>query len=585
MPIIEFFHIFVSVILNHINNYIMKKLILLLAIVVALTTQTLFAQVPSYVPTNGLVGYWPFNGNANDESGNGNNGTVNGATLTTDRNGNVNSSYSFDGVDDFIQVQTPSLNNAISISFWAFDEGSYPNSYSLNPRYVSSEFCNGGFALVNNVNTPGGIFFTRNRGNTSTEMFASLSPTYQINQYITFTYDGINGKFYLNGNLINTVANSGSISQSANMFFGKSGCIFGQMIDAFKGKLDDIGIWNRALTQQEITNIYNSSLPQTACLPANVPTTGLVGYWPFCGNANDESGNANNGTVNGATLTDDRFGNSNSAYSFDGASNNISLPLQQNGVTAYTVSAWFKTSIGGHVLSGRGSSNQVGLSFVVHNINTGGNIDNGKAHYRADGPFISVGKKTNNTYIDNQWHHFVGVYNGAVGTIIPSQFSIYIDNIFVAQIDDATASPLAPINNGTNLLIGSHQVLQNGGKFNGELDDIGIWNRALTQQEITNLYNANLSFNDPVTWANNITIFPNPASSQININFNNITNLNGGTLKITNSLGQEVATTPITTSGINSTMQLATWDGTGMYFVQIINPQGQIVDIKKIILQ
>ena len=58
-----------------------------------------------------------------------------------------------------------------------------------------------------------------------------------------------------------------------------------------------------------------------------------------------------------------------------------------------------------------------------------------------------------------------------------------------------------------------------------------------------------------------------------------------GTLKVINSLGKEVATTPITTSGTNSTMQLATWGGTGMYFVQIINPQGQIVDIKKIILQ
>ena len=56
-----------------------------------LTWTTLFGQVPSYVPTNGLVGYWPFNGNANDESGNGNNGTVNGATLTTDRFGNSNS--------------------------------------------------------------------------------------------------------------------------------------------------------------------------------------------------------------------------------------------------------------------------------------------------------------------------------------------------------------------------------------------------------------------------------------------------------------------------------------------------------------
>ncbi|NDA99298.1 MAG: hypothetical protein EBY31_08875 [Flavobacteriia bacterium] len=66
----------------------MKTLILLFPV---LFTTMSFAQVPANVPANGLVGWWPFNGNANDESGNGNNGTVNGATLTTDRNGNVNS--------------------------------------------------------------------------------------------------------------------------------------------------------------------------------------------------------------------------------------------------------------------------------------------------------------------------------------------------------------------------------------------------------------------------------------------------------------------------------------------------------------
>ena len=89
---------------------------------VALTTQTLLAQIPSYVPTNGLVGYWPFNGNANDESGNGNNGTVNGAILTTDRNGNANSAYNFDG-NNFTRISvldSPNLNltNDFTISSW-----------------------------------------------------------------------------------------------------------------------------------------------------------------------------------------------------------------------------------------------------------------------------------------------------------------------------------------------------------------------------------------------------------------------------------------------------------------------------------
>ena len=78
-------------------------------------------------------------------------------------------------------------------------------------------------------------------------------------------------------------------------------------------------------------------------VPTNVPTNGLVGWWPFNSNANDESGNGNNGTVNGAILTTDRFGQANSAYSFDGVNDNIS-PLQNNlpiGTTARSVSVWF----------------------------------------------------------------------------------------------------------------------------------------------------------------------------------------------------------------------------------------------------
>ena len=69
------------------------------------TVNAMAQNIPSYVPTNGLVGYWPFNGNANDESGNGNHGTVNGATLSSDRNGAANSAYDFDGVSNFIKTE------------------------------------------------------------------------------------------------------------------------------------------------------------------------------------------------------------------------------------------------------------------------------------------------------------------------------------------------------------------------------------------------------------------------------------------------------------------------------------------------
>jgi len=70
---------------------------------------------------DGLVAYYPFNGNANDESVNGNHGTVYGATLTTDRFGNTNKAYSFDGVDDYIDSKFNFNGGStnFTISYWA----------------------------------------------------------------------------------------------------------------------------------------------------------------------------------------------------------------------------------------------------------------------------------------------------------------------------------------------------------------------------------------------------------------------------------------------------------------------------------
>jgi uncharacterized protein (TIGR02145 family) len=231
-----------------------------------------------------------------------------------------------------------------------------------------------------------------------------------------------------------------------------------------------------AILAVAITNI------QAQTLPSYVPTNGLVGFWGFNGTANDQSGNGNNGTVNGATLTTDRFGNANSAYSFDASQNaKISLPLQQNEIITYSISAWFKTtSEYSAILAGRITLDQVGLTLLIHG---------GKVFYIADGGNIQTGKLTNTNYNDNQWHHVVGVYNGTPGIIDPNQFAIYVDSVLVSQINvvNGYVTAYAPINNGTDLLLG---VWGSGYNFNGQIDDIAIYNRALTQTEITPLYNA-----------------------------------------------------------------------------------------------
>jgi hypothetical protein len=132
--------------------------------------------------------------------------------------------------------------------------------------------------------------------------------------------------------------------------------------------------------------------------------------------------------------------------------------------------------------------------------------------------------------------------------------------------------------------------------FAGDIDDFGLWNRALTQQEITNLYNS-ISSNEcltmtintgvlgttPVTYTNTVNIYPNPANDQITIDCGNLANVVGWNIKITNMLGQEVFNQPMNTQ--QYVVPLNTWTGQGMYFVKIINAQNEVVNIKKIILQ
>ena len=257
----------------------MKNKILLLITVatLGLTTATM-AQVPSYVPTNGLVGWWPFNGNANDESGNANNGTVNGATLTSDRNGNANSAYSFDGVSNYIKClhAGPTGNPTITASFWL----------KANPTLVAGHIIgygsNGGSGQNFRVYMCNGCFGGSCSDAISFDTYDNAYSVTTINNNIwdfyTVVYDSTLGnntsivKIYKNGISLVTVCSSVNISATnitsfIPITFGR---YHGTVETGFyKGAIDDIGIWNRALTQQEITALYNGCQLSVSNQPTN----------------------------------------------------------------------------------------------------------------------------------------------------------------------------------------------------------------------------------------------------------------------------------------------------------------------------
>ena len=334
-----------------------------------------------------------------------------------------------------------------------------------------------------------------------------------------------------------------------------------------------------------------TALTMAQNVPSYVPTNGLVGWWPFNGNANDESGNGNDGTVNGASLTNDRFGLTNSAYQFDGTSSFIQTTANGFlGQQARTFSFWLNTSSASlqapiDFYGGTGGA----FSIVINNPCPGVGVDCG----------TGVAMKGNQILLNGNWHHCVLVYDSTIVNTI-SDVIVYMDGQIQTQVTCSSLNPNCIINNTNSTDIVFGKTASNVRYVDGKLDDIGIWSRALNQQEIFDLYNANIcyqtitvtdtllinmgivSFN-PVIFNNTIKIFPNPTNDHITINYGNFASLNGYQLKIENSLGQQVFQTNITQQ--SDYLNLTTWGGNGLYFVHIIDPQGNTSDIRKIVLQ
>ena len=259
----------------------MKKLVLTLLI--GVTTLTAFSQVPSYVPTNGLVGYWPFNGNANDESGNGNNGKLlnfdgtNFITITdfnsaleSDRFGKKSSSLLTKNYAS--NVKLPITNNLFKSNFtfsiWSKIDSiksEYPsivesetNNFTIQYTNFNNELKIGSYMTVNNISPFGEV----------------ISPiTYKNWNLITVVNENFVNKFYINGKLVYTAKNSNENQGQSISNFIRVGNGIQLPQCSFYGMTDDISIYNRALTQQEITALYQGcSIPPASITPQSTTT-------------------------------------------------------------------------------------------------------------------------------------------------------------------------------------------------------------------------------------------------------------------------------------------------------------------------
>jgi hypothetical protein len=356
---------------------------------------------------------------------------------------------------------------------------------------------------------------------------------------------------------------------------------------------------------------------------AQIPTTGLVAYYPFSGNANDSIGN-NDGTVYGAALTTDRFGNPNSAYTFDGVNDYIKVSdaIGLNNPN-FTYSAWVYANAlpangnaSNLIEAGSGSGANYGVGLSINNNyvgTTGWRVTSGNTGA------TSVGGQTGSLPSANHWC-FMTISRDN------SSVKMYVNGQKVLTLPTAGQQPY--YNNPMDIFIGSRSQLGLNQYFNGKLDDISIYNRALDSAEINALYTENFCFQtiyDTVTVydtthvtvfdttqvtlydttfvsvtdtliihavltgvnpphnINTIKVYPNPASDHVIIDNGNFALMNNYRVKIINTSGQEVFNSLITQQLFD--IDLSSLTGKGIYFMMLYDPQNNIIEMKKIILQ
>lgn len=215
----------------------------------------------------------------------------------------------------------------------------------------------------------------------------------------------------------------------------------------------------------------------------------LVAHYPFNGNANDESGNGHNGSVFGATLTYDRFGEINSAYSFDGTNDYIALDMHYAdgaSIPKFTVVVWYRTSASS-------SGMMQNWSFFDFDrsewFNCYVRADNGKLAFSgADGINDNFDIHGNTVSNDGQWHQGVVIYDSDNDYV-----KFYVDGNHDGTVNYSNMQPISDNNTRYGIIgDGSEATTFNGSRngfyYDGLIDDIRFYNRVLTETEIRELY-------------------------------------------------------------------------------------------------
>ncbi|WP_016949096.1 LamG-like jellyroll fold domain-containing protein [Anabaena sp. PCC 7108] len=427
----------------------------------------------------GLVGYWSLNeGSGNivtDKTSQGNNGTINGAiwqqeelplSPTAPNSVEANKGVlSFDGKGDYVEVANcPNPTESMTISCWAKSNTPTWNEHGF---LVSKRDA---FILHPNAGGKSIHFYIASNGWRAT----AVDPKIDITQWHHYagTFDGKSIRLYIDGEEVARTDYVGTIQQdNGPMFIGWDDGINGRY---FNGQITEVSLWNYARREQEIKGDMYQRLKGNE--------TGLVGYWSLnegSGSiAPDKTSSGKNGTINGATwqqeelpLKIEKTDTIQSVLTFDGKDDYVEVPYTQSlNPNVFTVSAWVK------VVGSQGTWRSVITSRDASPLSKGYIIyagDNNKWQAWVGNNTQAWEVVAGSDVILNTWTHVTSTFDG-------KQLKLYVNGTEVGSKNVVyTLNTRCPLRIGAGSTEVKPQYF-----YPGQIAEVGVWNKALTQTEI-----------------------------------------------------------------------------------------------------
>jgi len=436
------------------------------------TTST--ASSTTIIPGTSCLAYYPLDYDASDKSTN-YDGTPTDVEFV--QNGKINYSALFNGSTSQISLgdNDTLFGSSFTYSVWIFNTANNSNTNNDLQTLVAKRASSDSDAPIILAFYGYNWVVSGNRG----KFYVALQGTYftssvALNQnewmHIAYTFNASDGamKLYINGSADGTATFSGTQTpNNANIGIG-SGYTSGTHDYEFFGKMDEIRIFNKALSASEVSTLYGLTACTQTCTTDNdsFPTTNTA-YYKLNGDATDSHGGTYDGTATNITYASGRFG---SSAEFNGSSSildtTVSVP------TNWTLSLWLKRDPNGYF---GGTTNVNVRSGVYFYSNSNGAI----AVYNRDGSGGSIDTFYSSAGLvkQNQWHHIAMSFDSTSGTGLTT---IYLDGSEIGSVD-GTPSHSTAFKFGRSGDYASEY-------FDGYIDQIRIFSSALTDTNIQDLY-------------------------------------------------------------------------------------------------